>query len=634
MDVRQYADLFLSESRDHLTAFNHLLLAWERDPAAPEPVGGIFRAVHTIKGMAATMGYAAVADLAHRLESLLDELRRGGRPATPALFELLFRAADALERAIGDAVEGREASGQVRAVIEELDRESAPGRKGGRAARKGAAAAPDRPTSLPTGAGRVVRVTLRPDAPIKGARALLVLRKAAALGSVAALQPAAAQLEQDGFDGRFAFRLDSASDAAAIVAALQSAGDVDAVDVAEDEAAAGGEAVVADAARSRNIRVDLRRLDLLMNLIGELAIARGRLQLLTARIADPDLDEIALRIGRLAGALQSEIINARMTPVWQVFDRFPRMVRDLARQIGRQVEFRVEGKEIELDRAILDELADPLVHLLRNAVDHGIEPPEERVAAGKRAEGRLVLAAVRERATVAIKVTDDGRGVNRRRVLEKARQMGLVAEDAEPGDEEVFHLLTRPGFSTAHEVTDVSGRGVGIDVVATTVRALGGSLDIRSEEGRGTTFTLRLPVTLAIVRALLARVASETYALPLTHVAETVDPAPSDIQRVQGREVFLLRGRLVPLVRLRELLGSAGRGGAGSGDLAPAVRLPVIVLEVGERRAGVMVDALAGQQEIVVKGFEAPRGTLPVFSGATILGDGQPALILDAGGLV
>jgi two-component system, chemotaxis family, sensor kinase CheA len=627
MDVRQYADLFLSESRDHLTAFNHLLLEWERDPSATEPVSGIFRAVHTVKGMAATMGYAAVAELAHKLESLLDVLRRGERPVTPALFEMLFRAGDALERAVADAVAGQEPSAGVTQVLAELDRESgqpapAPGGRAG-------AAAVTAPLTVAAGAGRTIRVTLRPDAPIKGARALLVLRKAESLGAVSALQPPPAQLEQETFDGRFAFRLESDRDGAAIAAALRGVGDVEAVDVVDDEAPA--ETAAAEAARSRHIRVDLRRLDLLMNLIGELAIARGRLQTLTTRIGDPALDEVALRVGRLAGALQSEIISARMTPVWQVFDRFPRMVRDLARQMGKQVRFKVEGKDIELDRAILDEIAEPLVHLLRNAVDHGIEPPAERTAAGKRAEGQLVVAAVRERATVAIKVSDDGRGVSRARVLAKARETGLVAEDAQLTDDEILHLLARAGFSTAQEVTDVSGRGVGIDVVATTVRALGGSLDIRSDEGRGSTFTLRLPVTLAIVRALLARVGSEVYALPLTHVAETVDPHPSEIQRVQGREAFLLRGRLVPLVRLRELLGGVGQGAA---DIAPAVRLPVIVLEVGERRAGVMVDALAGQQEIVVKGFEAPRGTLPVFSGATILGDGQPALILDAGGLV
>lgn len=640
MDVRQYADLFLSESRDHLTAFNHLLLEWERDPAAQEPVGGIFRAVHTIKGMAATMGYTAVADLAHALEGLLDLLRRGERQVSPALFERLFAAGDALERAVGEAVEGKDPAATVRDAVAAIQAEIDGGRTrrtGGQAVGKGATS--DRLAASPpdvSGPGRTVRVTLRADAQIKGARALLVLKRAAALGTVSAVQPAAEQLELDSFDGRFAFRLDGAAAGSAITAALLGAGDVESVEVADDAAplaaaAAAAEAAGPEAAKSRNIRVDLRRLDLLMNLIGELAIARGRLTTLAGRIGDADLDEVALRMGRLAGALQSEIISARMTPVWQVFDRFPRMVRDLARQMGRQVDFRVEGKEIELDRAILDELADPLVHLLRNAVDHGIEPPAERAAAGKPAEGRLVLAAVRERATVAIKVTDDGRGVNRQRVLAKARQMGLVAEDEQPADEELLRLLTRAGFSTAQEVTDVSGRGVGIDVVATTARALGGSLDIRSEEGRGTTFTLRMPVTLAIVRALLARVGQEVYALPLTHVSETVDPAPGDIRRVQGRESFELRGRLVPLVRLRELLGG---GGGGAGDVAPAVRLPVIVLEVGDRRAGVMVDALAGQQEIVVKGFEAPRGTLPVFSGATILGDGQPALILDAGGLV
>jgi len=634
VDVRQYADLFLSESRDHLTAFNHLLLEWERDPSATEPVTGIFRAVHTVKGMAATMGYGAVADLAHRLEGLLDVLRRGERPMSPPLFELLFRSGDALERAIGDATSGRDATAAIAAVLAELDREGAAHPAGGAAGPAGpagpAGAAGPAPVTaehpLAAGAGRMVRVALRPDTPIKGARALLVLKKAEQLGAVSALQPPAAAMELDSFDGRFAFRIETDTEGARIQALLTTAGDVDAVDVVEEEVSV--EAAAAEAARSRHIRVDLRRLDLLMNLIGELAIARGRLATLTSRIGDPDLDEVALRVGRLAGALQSEIITARMTPVWQVFDRFPRMVRDLARQMGKPVAFKVEGKDIELDRAILDEIAEPLVHLLRNAVDHGIETPAERAAAGKPAEGTLVLAAVRERATVAIRVSDDGGGVNRTRVLARAREQGLVGPDEEPSDEEVYRLLMRAGFTTAREVTDVSGRGVGIDVVATTARALGGSLEIRSEEGKGSAFTLRLPVTLAIVRALLARVGRETYAVPLTHVTETVDPDPSEIQRVQGREAFLLRGRLVPLVRLRELLG------AGAGDIAPTVRLPVVVLEVGDRRTGVMVDALAGQQEIVVKAFEAPRGTLPVFSGATILGDGQPALILDAGGLV
>jgi two-component system chemotaxis sensor kinase CheA len=623
MDVRQYADLFLSESRDHLTAFNHLLLEWERDPAAQDPVGGIFRAVHTIKGMAATMGYPAVTELAHGLEDLLDLVRRGERAASPALFDLLFRSADALGKAVQDAVAGRELS--PGALLAELRRHAsggAPPVPGAAAAAPGSAG-PSGAHAPPPGRGRVVRVTLRADSPLKGARALLVLRKAERLGPVTAVVPAPASFESETYDGRLALRIDTDADAAQIEQAIRAAGDVDAVEVAAEEA---HEAVV-EAARAKNIRVDQRRLDQLMNLIGELAIARGRLQTLTARQDDPALDEVALQIGRLAGSLQSEIIAARMTPVWQVFDRFPRMVRDLARQMGKQVRFRVEGKEIELDRAILDEIGDPLVHLLRNAVDHGIEEPAERVARGKSAEGELVVAAVRERSSVAVRVSDDGRGVDRSRVLARAKEMGLLDADKESlPDEDLVRLLTRSGFSTVQQVTDVSGRGVGIDVVATAARALGGALEIRSEEGRGTTFTLRLPVTLAIVRALLARVGTETYALPLTHVAETIDPRPDEVQRVQGRETLLVRGRLVPLVRLRQVLGS--------GDSPAALRLPVIVLEVGERRTGVVVDALAGQQEIVVKSFEPPRGALPVFSGATILGDGRPVLILDAAGLM
>ena len=627
MDVRQYADLFLTESREHLTAFNQLLLEWERDPAATEPVSGIFRAVHTIKGMAATMGYASVADLAHRVESLLDGVRRGERTMTPPMLELLFRSADALERAITESVTGADAAVAVAPVLAELDAAAAAPVAAPGPARE---TRPSAPVILPgtgPGKGRLVQVVLRSDAVLKGARGILVLRKAEALGPVSAVAPAPSAFESDAFDGHFAFRLDAPAEAAAIVAALTAAGDVERVQVGE-EAAEAPQAPGPEALRSRHIRVDLQRLDELMNLIGELVIARGRLHAIAARFAEPDLHDVNGQIARLAAQLQHEIVAARMVPVWQVFDRFPRMVRDLARQTGKQIAFRVEGKEIELDRAILDEIAEPLVHLLRNAVDHGIEPAEDRVARGKPAVGTLVLAALRERSTVAVKVSDDGKGINRDRVIGRARQMGLIdSEVAALSDEELFRLISRAGFSTAERVTDVSGRGVGIDVVATAMRALGGSMEVRSEEGEGTAFTLRLPATLAIVRALLARIGDELYAMPLTHVAETFTPRAGEIQRVQGREAVLLRGDLLPLVRLRELLGCAAPAVPGRGQ-------PVIVLELGERRTGVVVDALIGQQEIVVKTFEAPRGTLPVFSGATILGDGVPALILDAGGLV
>lgn len=647
MDVRQYADLFLTESREHLSAYNQLLLELEKDPSRTEAVDGIFRAVHTIKGMAAAMGYGAVAEVAHRAENLLDAIRKGEKVPTTAILDLLFRSADALEQGVAAAVAGKEF--EAGELLEELDKAVVGKKKGKKKKRKGdggdggdrgerseLVAAP------PSGEGRVVAVVLRADAPIKGARAVLVLKRAEALGVVSGVTPPVAQFEAAGFDGRFSFRLRTEAEAADIERELKLAGDVDTVEVqglaAPPAAAAVAEAprpgAAGTAAGTRHIRVDLRRLDALMNLIGELSIARERLQLLMSGREDQDLDEVTVRIGRLTRALQSEIVQARMTPVWQVFDRFPRTVRDLARQMGKQVDFAVEGKDIELDRAILDEIGEPLVHLLRNAVDHGIETPEERVRQGKQPAGKLVLAAVRERSTVAIRVSDDGRGVNRARVLAKAKEHGLVDESVEHlPDEELFRLLTRAGFSTAREVTELSGRGVGIDVVATAARALGGSLEIRSEEGRGSTFTVRLPITLAIVRALLADVGGETYAMPLTHVAETVDPRSEDVQLVQGKEAILLRGRLLPLLRLRELLGAEQARTSGTWTVTGGARLPVIVLEVGERRTGVVVDRLLGQQEIVVKSFDAPRGMLPVFSGATILGDGRPALILDAGGL-
>jgi two-component system chemotaxis sensor kinase CheA len=632
MDLSQYAELFLAESREHLSACNHLLLQWERDPASPEPVAGIFRAVHTVKGMAATMGYARVADLAHRMENLLDRLRKSAGNPSAAVLQLLFRATDLLEKTIDLAVAGRERDADITGLGVELDvaakhAAAAPAaRAAGRAAKATAPVVAPPATPETSGGGRGVSVVLRTEAALKGGRGLIVLRRAERLGRVTQLTPPLAAFQAEEFDGRFAFRLEAPVAASDIERDLMAAGDVERVVVAEPEGGAGRpEAPVGE--RSRHIRVDLRRLDRLMDLIGELVTAKGRLNELAAERRDPAVDDVAIQISRLTGELQAEIIQARMTPVWQVFDRYPRLVRDLARQLEKQVVLRVEGKEIELDRAILDELGDPLVHLLRNAVDHGVESPAERRRRGKLPEGEIVLAAVRERASVAISIADDGRGIDRAKVLEQARREGLVEAHVDAlSDDQLLRVLARPGFSTAQSVTSVSGRGVGIDVAMTRIRALGGTVEIQTQVGRGTTFILRLPVTLAIVRALIADVGGERYALPLTYVSETVEFGTVPTTTVEGREAMVLRDRVVPLVHLRALLGA--------GDGAVRARRPVVVLQMGERRTGVVVDGMLGQQEIVVKGFDAPQGTLPVFSGATIMGDGVPALILDAGGLV
>jgi two-component system chemotaxis sensor kinase CheA len=328
---------------------------------------------------------------------------------------------------------------------------------------------------------------------------------------------------------------------------------------------------------------------------------------------------------RLIGDLRDEIMTSRMVPVWQVFDRFPRLVRDASRALGKRIEFTIEGKDIELDRSMLDEIGDPIVHLLRNAIDHGIESPDDRAASGKPAAGKLRLSAARDRSAVMIRVSDDGRGIDRDRVLQRAKMSGLVdANKVSLNDDELLRLIARPGFSTAEQVTDLSGRGVGIDAVYTRVRALGGAVDIRSAPGQGTTATLRLPLTLAIVRALLARVADEAYAIPLTHVSETVELQAAALKTLQGREVLVLRSDVLPVLRLRELVKLGRRE-----QLAGQANEQVVIIDLPDRRVGLVVDELAGQQEIVVKQFDGVKDGLSFFGGATILGNGSPALIVD-----
>jgi two-component system, chemotaxis family, sensor kinase CheA len=615
MDVSKYAALFLAESREHLSTCNLLLLEWEREPEAAEPVAGLFRAIHTIKGMAATMGYTGVADLAHRMENLLDGLRQGKVVAGAGVFQLMFRSVDALTRAVEGAAKGDEPADA--GLVAELD-----------GAAVGAPAAPEPAGAKRSAArrrpaeavgSRPVQVAIRPDAVMRGARAALVLRRAESLGTVTALRPAATQLERDEFDGRFFFRLATAASEQEISAALSAVGDVESVRF-EEVAAETGE-------RGRQIRVELRRLDTLMKQVGELVVARNRLGVLAAGTADPALAEVSDRIARLVSAMQAEVLGARMTPVGEVFERFPRLVRDLARDMGKRIRFEMEGEDIELDRSVLDEIGEPLLHLIRNAADHGIEDPERRGDAGKPAEGRILLSASRERNSVALRVTDDGRGIDRAAILAKAKRESLA--DAATDlltDDLLLRVLARPGFSTAAAVSGVSGRGVGVDVAMTRVRALGGTLEVRSEVGRGTTFTILVPLTLAIVRALLADAGGERYAVPLAYVAETVEFDPRSVTSVRDREALVVREQVIPTVYLRDLVGR--RNGPA------AARAPTVILEVGDRRTALVVDALKGQQDIVVEPFDAPRGMPTYLGGATILADGTPALILDAAALL
>lgn len=643
LDPSRYAELFRTESREQLAAITRALLQLEEGGDAGEPVTVIFRAVHTVKGMSATMGYRAVAEYAHEMETLLDRMRSGVQTLTPELMDALFACTDALESALDSASETAEQTEAMVAALRrlrEMPIRSATGDIRGEEVAASGEPGEDMAADPMEGPGVIVRVRQSKGVDLPGVRAYLVIEKARALGEVAGVSPPLAALKAAESAQSFAMRVVTSATPEEIERAVRSAGDVDRVEVdvsgrrrsrtlraqGAQEAERAPEGVARTVVRGpRHVRMDLARLDALMNLIGELVITRGRLLQLTAGNGESALDEEMQRAARLISDLQAEILTSRLVPVWQLFDRFPRLVRDAARQLNKEVSFVVEGKDIELDRSLLDEIGEPLVHLLRNAVDHGIESPADRVAAGKSRGGRLVLSAVRDRAAVLVRVSDDGRGVDRPRVLARAKALGLVGQDTEAlDDEQLFRCIARPGFSTVDTVSELSGRGVGIDAVQAKTRALGGSVQMKSVVGEGTTITMRLPLTLAIVRAILARSGNERYALPLTHVRETLEYGEHTVRHVKGKEVLVLRDEVLPLMHLRDVVGQGGAGAPGG---------EIVVIERGERRSGLVVDELIGQEEIVVKQFDAARDGLALFSGATILADGAPALIMDVGSL-
>ncbi len=616
MDLNRYLELYLSESQDSLRLLGQGLLALESGGDPRVAVEEAFRAAHTIKGMSATMGFRTVTDICHQLEDRLDDVRAGRLlPSREVVDELLARA-DALECAIQKAVAtplgGAEAAERSQRVPVDLE-------------------------SLSANAGRLsARVRLAADSPMKAARAMLIVlalkRKQAITGS----EPAEFG---DTFDGELLLKLCADVALAALERALYEQPDVDAVTIERDGVVAPPRTYEVQSARSakptRLVRVDQARLDHVASGISELTVLQSRLAEL-AGVSGP-LEGLVYRLNLLVRDLQDAVLSMRMVPVGDVFDRFPRVVRDAARATGKDVDLRIEGRDIELDRSILDEIVDPLMHLLRNAVDHGLEGPIGRIEADKPPKGLIVLRAIRERSSVRIELEDDGRGVDVARVVEKALQAGAVVEakpDAMSGDE-LLRILSRPGFSTADQITEVSGRGVGLDVVVTRVRALGGAIDLATRAGQGSTFTIRLPITLAVAQALHVRVAGEDYVIPLTHVSEALllqagretsgrgaewpRGTTGTVRKRRGREMVRVREDYMPLVRMRRVLGVKAAG----------QETAAVVAEAGKRRSALAVDELVGREQILVKGFDGAVGTLPIFSGVTLLADGRPALVLD-----
>ncbi len=682
LDMSQYLGPFLDEAGDNLKHLDDLILVIEKDPGNGEAIAEIFRSAHTLKGMSATMGFQKMANLTHAMEDMLDSVRKGKYTLAPKDIDLLFRSLDTLQIMV-DSIRGGENDSAVE--TEEL----AASLRSASAGQKAPLPAPERRLSEKTGGSSPLsedekkwirdaaemglsvheaRVCLSPDCLLKAARAFMVVNRLEEMGEIIRTVPPVESIENEEFALDFTLWIASSRPGREIHDAAARISDVASVEVKElgsdfsfpsedpgredksgqsssgektpeknRETPPAGELHPAPRqGRGENskklhqtVRVDIGRLDKLMNLVGELVIGRARIERLVQETRLREFDEPLSQLGRISGDIQELVTKLRMVPVSFIFERFPRLVRDLSRTLGKEIELILEGQETELDRTVIDEIGDPMVHIIRNCIDHGIEIPEVRRSAGKDEKGRIRISAYQEGSGVIIEVTDDGKGIDASKVRAKALANGVISEEESltMSDDDVVNLIFLPGFSMAEKVTDVSGRGVGMDAVKSKVESLGGQFEVSTEVGRGTSVYLRLPLTLAIVLALLVRVGGETYALPLENVEETILVRRENVRTVHGTPAVLVRGDVLTLSDLGGLLGASREGGTDRAEF------PVVVVRTGRTRIGFLVDELIGQQDIVIKSLGRFLSKIRGIGGATILGDGNVALILDTAGL-
>ncbi len=680
IDMKQFQAVFFAESREGLDAMESGLLSLESSGNDPDTINTIFRAAHSIKGGAATFGFSAITGTTHLLETLLDQVRGGKRAISAELSDALLASVDVLRDLLVAAETGdpddTAPCAELNARLSALLEGGAPAAAPARSAAAPAAAAP-----APVATGWRVSFAPHPNLFITGNDPLRILRELDRLGGLTAecdtshlpaldaLEPVTsylrwtltlpASVKQAAIADAFAWvedecdlsieaitastpvpppeppaALPAAPAAEALPVPAKSADIVPMPQAAERKEVAKPAAGAAKAERSAvevdsSIRVSISKVDALINLVGELVITQAMLRQQSHGL-DPTQHEKLLNglalLDRNTRDLQEAVMSVRMLPVDFVFSRFPRMVRDLAARLNKKVNLRTYGEGTELDKGVIERIVDPLVHLVRNSVDHGLETPEDREAAGKDPVGTVELGASHQGGHIVIEITDDGRGLNRERILRKAMERGLPAHEGMP-DSEVWQLIFHPGLSTAEQITDVSGRGVGMDVVKSNITELGGEIDIESYPGEGTRVTIRLPLTLAILDGMTVAVGGETFVLPLGYVIEAMQPDLQEIRSVHGSgKVLKVRGDYLPLVNLAEFYRL--------GDARLDESSLVVVVEGGGRKLALVVDELLGQQQVVVKNLEANYRRIPAVSGATILGDGRVALIVDIGGLV
>ena len=675
----QYMDMFLDESHEHLQSLNEGLLRLEENMEEIDAVNDIFRNAHTLKGMSATMGFAKIAELTHEMEDVLDLVRKSQLKLNEDIMDTLFKCLDSLEQMV-DSVGNGEAEDvvDVSDLVAKLSSISK-GTPAPAAATPAAAAPAAAAAGGNTGMAEMefddidldvmkkakeagmnlfhAKITLMETCVLKAARSVMVMQALDEVGDVIKSVPPAEDLEQEKFERSFEIIIATSADAQAVQNAVDTVSEIEDVHVesvdpdkvgkgaapapaaaapaakpaapaAKKEAAKPAAAAPKKQHQSQSVRVDIEKLDTLMNLMGELVINKVRLEQIGQTHRLTDLMETLEQMDRVTGDLQNIVMKVRMVPVSAVFNRFPRMVRDVSKELGKEINLTIEGEETELDRTVIDELGDPIMHLLRNSLDHGVESPDVREAKGKSRTGEVGLIARHEGNNVVIMITDDGAGIDASKIRRKAVEKGMVTQSEADSldDADVVRLIFLPGFSTAEQITDISGRGVGMDVVRSKIEALSGHVDVETHIDEGSIFKIKLPLTLAIIQAMLVRVQEEMYAIPLTSIDSTINIEPSDIQTVQNKEVIVLRGEIIPIIRMEEALQVPHTKDSDEHF--------VVVVHAGEAKAGIVVDNLIGQQEIVIKTLGNLFAGLKLFGGATVLGDGRVALILDVATMI
>ncbi|MDO3676297.1 chemotaxis protein CheA [Paenibacillus ehimensis] len=684
MEMNQYLSMFIDESRDHLQAMNEHLLSLESSPEDITIVQNIFRSAHTLKGMSATMGFEDLASLTHEMENVLDLVRNHKLKMDSFIFDCLFKSLDSLESMVEDIIQGGTGQADVTEIVAALKSiVSGDYTKGGAAGGATAKAAQTTAAgaeldefqysilqqSIEAGIPVLrLEVTVRQDCVLKAARAYMVFNVLEQNGEVIKSNPSVEDIEQERFEQSFVVYYISQIDSEELHKQVASVSEIDKVDLivldqakltelmtppsgsnaaaaqaqaqAETAAASTQEAPKQEAKKApaaggapvagRTIRVDIERLDTLMNLFSELLIDRVRLEQLASEIRRSELTETVEHMSRVSSDLQNIVLKLRMVPIDTVFNRFPRMIRDVAKTLDKKVDLIITGADTELDRTVIDEIGDPLVHLLRNAVDHGVEPAAERVALGKPETGTIYLRAYHSGNHVFIEIEEDGRGINRDKVLKKALENNvLTKEQAERiTDDEINQLIFASGFSTADKISDISGRGVGLDVVKTKIQSLGGQVQVDSVWGKGSKFSVQLPLTLSIISAMLIRLNNEKYAIPLSSIVETMAVRQEQIRSVHGNRMVEYRTGVIPLVSLADLFDVPGGTNISENETQ------VVIIRKGDKMAALVVDEFIGQQEIVLKSLGKYLTKLFAISGATILGDGQVALIIDTNALI